>query len=131
MSDSSFIYRNKIFGYRSICPKPIRPNVGKFVPVLICPRSICPNLFQNGYIFSSLYIVKKCVPYNFGCWDNLNIAVSLHFFFFLDGVICIFYSIPLLLLVWILVQQIQIIIRLKNKIILLCIEINLKTYKIY
>ena len=46
-------------------------------------------------------------------------------------VICIFYCIPLLLLVWILVQQIQITIRLKNKIILLCIEINLKTYKIY
>ena len=69
--------------------------------------------------------------YNFGCWDNLNIAVSLHFFFFLGGVICIFYSIPLLLMVWILVQQIQITIRLKNKIILLCIEINLKTYKIY
>jgi hypothetical protein len=62
---------------------------------------------------------------------NLNIAVSLHFFFFLGGVICIFYSIPLLLMVWILVQQIQITIRLKNKIILLCIEINLKTYKIY
>jgi hypothetical protein len=34
-------------------------------------------------------------------------------------------------MVWFLVQQIQITIRLKNKIILLCIEINLKTYKIY
>ena len=62
---------------------------------------------------------------------NLNIAVSLHFVFFLGGVICIFYSVPLLLLVWILVQQIQITIRLKNKTILLCIEINLKTDKIY
>ena len=44
------------FGYRSICP-----NFGQFVPVPICPRSICPNFFQNGYIFSSLKILKKCV----------------------------------------------------------------------
>ena len=41
-----------------ICPKPIRPNFGQFVT---CAVPICPNFFQNGNIFSSLKIVKKCV----------------------------------------------------------------------
>jgi hypothetical protein len=36
-------------------PNPIRPNFGQFVSV-----PIYPNFFQNGYIFSSLKIVKKC-----------------------------------------------------------------------
>jgi hypothetical protein len=43
----------------------IRSNFGQFVPVPICPRPICPKFFQNGYNFSSLKILKKCVC--FGC----------------------------------------------------------------
>jgi hypothetical protein len=42
-------------------PSPIRPNFGQFVPVPICPRSICPNFFQNDYIFSSLKMLKNSV----------------------------------------------------------------------
>ena len=68
-----------------------------------------------------------CVLITLGVETESQYCSFTTFFFFLGGVICIFYSIPLLLLVRILVQQIQITIRLKNKIILLCIEINLKT----
>jgi hypothetical protein len=66
--------------------------------------------------------------YNFGCWDWISI---LQFYYIFSSFYGVLFAL-LLLLVWILVQQIQITIRLKNKIILLCIEINLKTYdKIY
>ena len=77
------------------------------------------------YFFFSKIFKEMGVLVTLGVETESQYCSFTTFFFFLCSVICIFYSISLLLLVWILVQQIQITIRLKNKIILLCIEINL------
>ena len=59
-SDTKFLI-DALTNTGQFVPSPIRPNFGQFVPVPICPRSICPNFFQNDYIFSSLKMLKKCV----------------------------------------------------------------------